>query len=80
MNISKSIICGTGRARKTPANDIQTHRVALDGKYVNQTVELHSPCPPLPRSPCDPFVYILKARDPEQASVYCYPALLELAN
>ena len=61
--LNKSIICGTGRARKTPANDFQTHRVALDSKYVNQTVVLHSP------SPRDPFVHVLKAGDPEQASV-----------
>ena len=30
---------------------------------------------PLPRSPRDPFVHVLKARDPEQASVCCYPAV-----
>ena len=32
---------------------------------------------PLPRSPRDLFVHvhILKARDPEQASVCCYPAV-----
>ena len=65
-----------GRALKTPANDFQNHRVALDSNYVNETVELHSPSPAR-----DPFVHILKPRDPEQASVCCYPAvLLELAN
>ena len=49
--LNKSIICGTGRARKTPANDFHSHRVALDSKYVNQTVVLHSPSPsPAPRA------------------------------
>ena len=61
-----------GRALKTPANDFQNHRVALDSKYVNETVELHSPSPAR-----DPFlhVHVLKARDPEQASVCFYPAV-----
>ena len=54
--------------RKALANDFQNHRVALDSKYVNQTALLHSPAR-------DPFVHVLKARDPEQASVCCYPAV-----
>ena len=31
--------------------------------------------PPPPLSARDPFVHVLKARDPEQASVCCYPAV-----
>ena len=32
-----------------------------------------TPPPPLPAR--DPFMHVLKARDPEQASVCCYPVL-----
>ena len=44
--------------------------MAFDSKYVNQTVVLHSPTRDL-----IVHVHVLKARDPEQASVCCYPVV-----
>ena len=70
--LNLSIICGTGRARKIPANHFHCHEL----HWTVSTSIKWSYCTPTPPRPArDPFVHVLKPRDPEQASVRCYPTI-----